>query len=56
MRHPAPLCQLWELQEGGRYDIDDLLYMHEMMDVEDENLSRLNERPPDKPRGNRRSR
>ena len=40
MRNP-PLCQLWELQEGGRYCLDDLLDMHEAMDVEEENDRRM---------------
>ena len=36
LRNP-PLCTLSELQEGGRYTLDDLADMHEAMDVEEEN-------------------
>jgi len=39
MRNP-PLCQLWELEDGGRYTLDDLANFHEAMDVEDENERR----------------
>jgi hypothetical protein len=38
--HTPQLCQLWELQDGGRYTLDDLMDMHEALDVEEENERR----------------
>jgi hypothetical protein len=38
--HNPPLCQLWELQDDGRYTLDDLMDMHEALDVEEENERR----------------
>jgi hypothetical protein len=38
--HNPPLCQLWELHDGGRYTLDDLADFHEAIDVEEENERR----------------